>query len=126
MKAMNIIELDYIDLSDLMHTVAELGFIICCTLSDADAFELMKELSVYSDIQFGNINLMNKEFYEYDREYYVTLDPNMVLDVEPAWDEHYGRYLYNDAEVYLFEGSSNAAIMDGYQDRNCFELCILK
>ncbi len=127
MKAIDIINMpDYEKLGGLMYDVADFGYVVCCVLSYEQAFELFRELSAYGDIQLGSIHLQNEDYNGYSREYYVTLDSDMVLDIAPAWnkgDETYSAgYAYNEADVYLFDSDANASVMAQYQDKECYEL----
>lgn len=127
MKAISIINMpDYKKLGNLMHDTADLGCVICCVLSYEQAFDLFRELSIYDDIQLGSIHLQNEDYNGYDREYYVTLDSDMVLDIAPAWhkgdETHSDSYAYNEADTYLFDSDAHASVMAQYQDKECYEL----
>lgn len=127
MKSIDIIKMpNYKKLSDLMYDVASLGLVVCSTLSCEQAFELLKEIVSCNNIQLGSIYLQDEDYNGYDREYYVTLDSDMVLDISPAWhkgdETHSAGYAYNEADVYFFDGDSRAAIMREYQDKVCYEL----
>lgn len=129
MKSIDVIHVeDYDKLSNLMYELAYEGFVVCCVMSHTKAFELLKEIAVYDDIQLGSIQLQNEDYSGYDREYYVTLDSDMYLDIAPAWykgdDKHSAGYSYNEADVYFFDGDAHASAMESYQGNICYELHI--
>lgn len=130
MKPIDIIQVeDYKKLSSLIYRIADKGFVVCCVLSYEKAFELLKEIAMYSDnIQLGSIQLQNEDYSGYNREYYVTLDSDMYLDIAPAWnkgnDKHPAEYSYNEADVYFFDSDAHASVMEAYQENACYELHI--
>lgn len=127
MKPIDIITMsDFEHLSTVMYELADSGFVVCSVLSNEQAFELFRELSVYDDVQLGSISLQNGDYDCYDREYYVTLDTDMVLDIVPAWhkgdEKHSAGYTYNEADVFFFDTDAYATVMLPYQDKLCYEL----
>lgn len=127
MKTIDVMTMsDYEHLGTVMYELAEDGLVVCSVLSSEQAFELLRELSIYDDVQLGSIHLQNGDYECYDREYYVTLDTDMVLDIEPAWhngdDKHSAGYAYNEADVFFFDTNASAAVMLPYQNKTCYEL----
>ena len=84
------------------------------------AQELLKWLLQYDGVEIGHIDFEHED-YGYSKEYYITLDSDLILDIEPA---HKEKYLPIDTDVLLLDGdaSSKLSTING----NClqFELVI--
>ena len=71
------------------------------------AKELMRYLLTFEDVGIGLIDLSSDEF-DYCDEYYVCLDADLVLYVEPAKINE--KYLGTGADVMYLDGDANSRI----------------
>ena len=76
------------DLAECMfELVEETKDIVYAVVFYDDAKQLLKELGYIQETVFSNINLEDPEWTEYNKEYYVTIDKDYEISVEPAWHE---------------------------------------
>lgn len=76
--------------------------------------KLFRWLITYEDITIGNINIENKNYSGYNREFYVTLDSNLVLDITPVYQSKISKTSvdYRDikTDLILYDGDVNSRI----------------
>ena len=78
-----------------------------------DALAVIKELlMMYDEVMPHSIEIHPEELDWYDKEYYVTLDENFELWVEPAFSKDHDRYLMGYADVLFMMGDCNSAILN--------------
>lgn len=105
---MDIIEVSCIeDIGDMILTDAANKRISYAVLFFDKAKELMRYLLTFEDVDIGLIDLSSDEL-DYCGEYYVCLDSDLVLYVEPARIDD--RYLGTGADVMYLDGDANSRI----------------
>ncbi len=115
----------YKHLQDFIYDVANHNYVACVVLSYEKTCELLKELLVADGVSVGSIYLESEDYSGYDREYYVTLDTDLIIDIFPAWyqdDNGNGKYLFNEADVYFIDGDAHSSILSEYKERPCYEI----
>lgn len=117
---------DYTSLVDRMFEVAEKGDTAYAICFLDDAVEVMRELLKHDETSIGGINIAQENYNGYAKEYYVSVDGNMIVDVEPAWHEaneyHKEGYYWFDAEKIFIVGEANSAIIKNVDKSKCYEI----
>ena len=78
---------DYVRIASDMFNIASNGKTIYLFTYFDDAVAVMRELLQYNTILVGGIDIAQKEDDLYEKEYYISVDKNMTIDVEPAYEE---------------------------------------
>lgn len=112
------------DLSAFMFQMAcDEDVTITAVLFYDKAQELLRCLLDYDEVDIGHINFAHED-YGYDREYYITLDSTLTLDVEPV--KYNDRYKNIDTDVLLLDGDASSKIITINEDSSKFELVFEK
>lgn len=125
MEKIKIYEVD--ELAQRMIFDAERGKRSCSVLFYDQALELMLELYNYDDVISYSIDISDHRFDGYEKEYYVMLDDQMILYVEPAYgSDDYGHGFYKrfESDVLYIDGSAKNAIIDAQMNSraNTYEI----
>ena len=125
---MKMIEFEnYEHFSDFLYYAVDNNCVACVVLPYDKTCQLLRELLLLDDVKVGSIRLENEDYSGYDREYYVTLDTDLIIDISPAWlrcENEPGHYLYQDADFYMFDGDVHSSILKEYSNSPCYEICI--
>lgn len=117
---------DYKSLVDRMMEVAEKGDTAYAVCFFDDAIEVMRELLKHDETTIGGIDIATEEYRGYSKEYYISVDGNMIVDVEPAWHEanEYNPegYYWFDAEKIFIVGEANSSIIKNVDKNKCYEI----
>ena len=97
------------ELSDYMVDKAQDGIYTVAVLFYPEAMELVKYLMRYDDIETMALDIKPVEYNGYNKEYYVSLADDMVVSVEPAYNE--GRYLDACADLTLIDSNASSSII---------------
>lgn len=96
------------ELYDLMRKVSsEDDVTTCAVLFYDDVITLMIYILLNSDVKLGLVDI-HGTIRDYDKEYYVTLYPDMVVDIYPAYVKN--RYVECDADVVFNDDRAKAQI----------------
>ena len=113
---------DIASLGNLVYEIATVEKSVVTTVLFYDrAQELLKWLLQYEGVEIGHIDFRHED-YGYSKEYYITLDSDLILDIEPAHDETY--YLPIDTDVLLLDGDVSSKLSIINEDCLQFELVI--
>lgn len=94
---------DYDELGNLMFTLAnENAKVVTAVLTFDDASELLKWLLFFDEVSVGSIDLQNEDYAGYNKEYLVTIDTDLVVDVSPAYNTSESKYFMHDTDIALF------------------------
>lgn len=105
-----------------------------------DAISVIKELMMFDEVMPYSIEIEPEELDWYDKEYYVTLDNNLELWVQPAYHVDNEIYYGSETDVLFIADDCNSAILrrikaeevievtyglDGYdfEDEECNSCC---
>jgi hypothetical protein len=83
-----------------------------------DAQNVVKNLLNYDD---STISLVTIEL-NYDKEYFVTLDKDMHIYCEKAYQVEYDKYLYIGSDCVLIADDCNSAILKNIESKNVYEV----
>jgi hypothetical protein len=117
---------DYETLADMMFDVAEAGDTAYAVCFFDDAAKLLKELMSFDETSVGGINIMDVDYNGYSKEYYISIDGDYIIDVQPAYSKELnngkGAYLTYTAEKTFIVGEANSVIIKGIDDDKCYEI----
>lgn len=116
---------NYKELAQKMIDLSEVGETAYAVCFYDDAICIMKELMKNDNIDIASVVISPFEYNGYEKEYYISLDGNSVLDIEPAWHDdneyHKAGYLWFDADVVYIDSNANSAILKCIDDSHCVE-----
>lgn len=113
MEKIKIYEID--ELAERMVIDAGHGNCVCSVLFYDQALELMLELNNYDDVMSYLIDISDQRFDGYSKEYYVTLDDQLILYIEPAFgtdESRHGFYKRFESDILYIDGSAKNAVID--------------
>lgn len=116
---------DYAGLGNYMYKLAKKkSQAVASVLLYEDALELLKWLMLYDDLIVNRLNIESEIYQGYDKEFYVMLDSDLILDVMPAYQayEDYPNkvgYLPLDSDIILYgeDVSSKLALQNVYGNK---------
>lgn len=76
-----------------------------------EALEIVKYLLGMEDVFPYSVKLLPPESNGYEREYFVSLEEDLEVYCEPAWDEESKQYLYIDGDVAYTMNNCNSDIL---------------
>lgn len=77
-----------------------------------EAVEVVKNILNDNDVIVKSMEISDEEISDYEKEYYITLDEEMELYVQPAYSEKSGCYLYNESDIVIFDKNVDEEILD--------------
>lgn len=118
---------DIAELGNFMYESAdEQSLTVSSVMFYDKAVELIRWLTTYDDITVGSINIENEDYNGYNKEFYVTLDSDLILDVTPAYkfktEKTSAGYTDIDADLILYDGDANSRIAIQSECLNKFEI----
>lgn len=118
----------HLDLAMCMVNMAEIGKSVYTVVFYEDAKRLVKELACIEGTTFNCVELYSPSWNRYTKEYYVSIDDDLEIDVEPAWHEknewHDEGYLHADLGIALVHSDANSKILDAIEGCTCIEFTI--
>ena len=116
------------DLALCMADIAENKNVVYAVVFYEDAKRLIKELGCIEGTTFGCVELYDPLWNGYTKEYYVSVDENLKIDVEPAWHEknewHDAGYLRADSSIAFIHSDASSKIIEALKDCTCAEFFI--
>ena len=76
-----------------------------------DAVEVVKNLLMFDEVMPYDISIHPEDFDGYEKEYYVTLDNEMNLWCERAYQEEHSRYLYGETGYLFIADDCNSSLL---------------
>ena len=113
---------NYETLSEYMLEMAESGEHIVAALFYADALKLLRELMIFEEVEPIGIEIEPEDYSGYDREYYVSVNEDLQIDIEKAYRND--RYLFTDPDILLAYGEVHSALLKDIPDRQCKEIYV--
>jgi hypothetical protein len=86
-----------------------------------DAIEVIKCLMIFDDVMPHSLEIRDVEWEGYDKEYYVSLDENLELWVEPAIGKK-GEYLMTVVDTMFMTGDCSSKILHKVDAYEVFEV----
>lgn len=112
----------YNELAEYMFTKASDGYNITSTLFVGDAIELLRTLIQYEEIDIGEINISQPEYNGYNKEYYISLSNDMILNVQAAQVDN--GYIFAEPDIMLIRGEASSSIIKTMNLDDCIEIYI--
>lgn len=112
----------YNELAEYMCTKASDGYNITSTLFVGDAMELLRTLIQYEEIDIGEINISQPEYNGYNKEYYISLNNDMILNVQAAQVDN--GYIFAEPDIMLIHGDASSSIIKTMNLDDCIEIYI--
>lgn len=106
--------------SHMYHCSERHRMITCAVLFYDEVIKLAKMLMSDDGVKIASISIKPQD--DYKREYYVTLDYDCSLYIEPVWRE--GECLKNDVDIMYFDGGANSSVSFA-NDCEKYEICII-
>lgn len=117
---------DYKTLAEIMYSIADAGDISYTVCFFDDAVKLLKELMSFEETSVGGIELSDEDYNGYSKEYYISLDDDFIIDVQPAYNKDLnngkGAYYTFDAEKTFIVGDANSIIIKDIDKDTCYEI----
>lgn len=117
---------DYKTLAEIMYSIADAGDISYTVCFFDDAVKLLKELMSFDETSVGGIELSDEDYNGYSKEYYISLDDDFIIDVQPAYNKDLnngkGAYYTFDAEKTFIVGDANSIIIKDMDKDTCYEI----
>ena len=115
---------DMIDVAELMYDMITNGRESVSFIGKyEDTARLIKELlMIYDETHIHQVSIETIDWDGYDKEYIVTLDDDMNIWCEKAYQEEYNRYLFVDDECVLVSDDCNSKILDGIDSDEVYEV----
>lgn len=111
---------------------------ITAVLFYEQAEELMRLFLEDLDVTVGHIEIGNHDYSNYSREYYVSIDSDLILDVCPVmphYKQDFGYVPIQEADIILYDESAKQSIVRindckesyqiefGYDEDECGNCC---
>lgn len=115
---------DIANVAELMYDMVADGYdSICFVCKYEDATQLIKELLMtYDETHVHQVSIETIDWDGYDKEYIVTLDDDMNIWCEKAYQEEYNRYLFVIDECVLVADDCNSKILDSIDSDEVYEV----
>lgn len=112
---------DAAELAEYMfNRVADYEYIAAALFFD-DAKELMRELLMHDEVDIGILEISEFDYQGYSDEYYVFLDDEYTLSVEPAMRDD--RYMTADPNLLLVHSDAKYGIVQANTRGQVVEVC---
>lgn len=76
-----------------------------------DAIMVLKHLFMFDDTTPRYVDIVDIDFNDYKKEYYVTLDSDMNVWCTRAYDDIYDRYFHAETECLYIADDCNSALL---------------
>lgn len=97
------------DVSEYMVSMAKDGKCIEAVVYYDEAMSLIRDFAQFEDVEFEALSIEPYDYDRYDKEFYVYLDSDMVLSVEPTKMD--GVYLNSEADIHLVDADASSSIL---------------
>ena len=112
--------LDYAELGEYIHNLTSQYNTISAVLFKKDIIGLLKWLMEYDDIELGHIDIKNEYIDDYSKEYYLTLDDDYSITIEPVYEENTDAIIPCYSDVVLFDGGVSSKI--AIENEDCIQI----
>ncbi len=113
---------DIFDVAMMMYDRATDGEQVTFVGLYEDIIRLTKDLMVFDEVVIDYIDIEPEIISGYKREYCVTLNPNMDLQVERAYDFNNEAYYYHETDVLLIADDCNSKIIERVDYNTSYEI----
>lgn len=115
---------DYADLGEYLYNMASEGKITSAVLFKKDIIGLLRWLMEYDEIDLGHIEIKDEFVDGYSKEYYLTIDNDLSISIEPVYDEDTDEIVPCYSDIVLFDGNVSSKIALENEDCEQIEISI--
>lgn len=115
---------DYKSICEVMLLGAKHDLVVSALLPYDAICEMLRYIFGYTSLNIGLIDMQNENIEGYDKEFYLTIFPDMDFDICPAYNYGLGDYLYNEQDLLFVDGDVPSSVLKKYEDIDCFEIQI--
>lgn len=113
--------LDYAELGEYIYELAiEDKKTVSVVMFRNDIVGLLRWLMEYDEIDLGHIEIKDEIIDGYGKEYYLTLDKNLNVEIEPVYEEDTKTIISCYADIVLFDGNASSRI--AIENENCEQI----
>lgn len=121
----------YIDLGNYMYELAkEKSKDVVAVATYEEAAEIIKWLVAHEDVQIKTLDLHSYEWEFYDKEFYLSITPDLEVYVEPVYlksktdSNEFDRLISAEADVIFYSGDANYKIAKQCSSDESYEFVI--
>uniref|UniRef100_UPI0025E0DAFD hypothetical protein n=1 Tax=Ruminococcus sp. TaxID=41978 RepID=UPI0025E0DAFD len=94
---------DYAELGEYLYNLASKYKTTSVVLFKKDIIDLLRWLMEYDEIELGHIEIKNEFVDSYAKEYYLTIDDDLSVTIEPVYDEDTDTIIPCYSDIILFD-----------------------
>lgn len=111
---------DYASLGEYLYELADDGKVASAVLFKKDLVNLLRWLMEYDDIDLGHIDIKDEFVDSYSKEYYLTIDRDLSVSIEPVYEDGTNTVIPCYSDVVLFDGETSSRI--AIENDDCFQV----
>lgn len=111
---------DYAELGEYLYSLAAEYKTASVVLFKKDIIGLLRWLMEYDEIELGHIEIKDEFVDSYSKEYYLTIDDDLSIAIEPVYDEDTDTILPCYSDIILFDGNVSSKI--AIENENCIQV----
>jgi hypothetical protein len=114
---------DYAELGEYLIDTTDDYELVSVVLFKDDIVNLLRWLMEYDNIDLGHIDIKDEFIDDYEKEYYLTIDSDLSISIEPVYDED-GDIVPCYSDIVLFDGDTSSKIVFANEDCEKIEISI--
>ena len=111
---------DYAELGEYLYNLASENKIVSVVLFKKDTNGLLRWLMEYDEIDLGHIEIKDEFVDSYSKEYYLTINDDLSVSVEPVYDEDTDTIIPCYSDIVLFDGDASSKI--AIKNEDCVQI----
>lgn len=111
---------DYAELGECLYNLASENKAVSVVLFKKDIIGLLRWLMEYDKIELGHIEIKDEFVDNYSKEYYLTIDDDLFVTVEPVYNEDTGDIALCYSDIILFDGDASSKI--AIENDDCIQI----
>lgn len=115
---------DFAELGEYIINLVDDNNCVSVVLFKNDIVNLLRWLMEYDDIDVGHIDIKDEFVDDYDKEYYLTIDDDFSISIEPVYDEDTNEIIPCYSDIVLFDGDVSSKIALENEDCEQIEISI--
>lgn len=111
---------DYAELGEYLYNLASENKTVSVVLFKKDIVGLLRWLMEYDTIDLGYIEIKDEFIDSYSKEYYLTIDDDLHVTIEPVYDEYTDDVIPCYSDIVLFDGDVSSRI--AIENNDCIQI----
>lgn len=111
---------DYAELGEYLYNLASKYKTTSVVLFKKDIIGLLRWLMEYDEIELGHIEIKDEFVDSYSKEYYLTIDDDLSVTIEPVYDEDTDTIIPCYSDIILFDGNVSSKI--AIENEDCIQV----